>query len=553
MKPGCNYRELTSYRDLRKNNQPAARLAVKIRSIRDSRLQMLRLKVSLRFRGSHFCGAAVLNERWLLTAAHCFSTSTEEFLHGVEAVVGEYDQRVVDRWEQRFGVKNVMLHEQYHHTLPMNYDIALLELKGQIHFSKACSWSINVPDGKIILLEFLKFDLENHPLCQSDHLAVFAGEDLPIGRFCGSESPAPLLVHSSTTTLQFVSDFSVSGSGFSVRFKAVQDDFTLGPDCGTVALFQSPAALQSPGYPRSYGGETNCRWVIYVPESYVVKLDFTDFALEESEGCQYDSLSVFGDFDAREQIGLCAKMFPVLIGLVAVLATVIYLFVKAGNSERSKKASKGPKTLQDANVKYALPLIEKEDISHDTKRFRFRLPSSLHVLGLPVGQHVYLSAKVNGNLVIRAYTPVSSDEDQGHVDLVVKVYYKNTHPNYPDGGKMSQYLNDMKIGDTIDFRGPNGLLVYNGNGQFAIRPDKKSDAKLRKFKHVGMIAGGTGITPMLQLIRTITADPTDSTKCSLIFANQTEKDILLRKELEEVVKIHSDKLHLWYTLDRPPQ
>lgn len=30
---------------------------------------------------------------------------------------------------------------------------------------------------------------------------------------------------------------------------------------------------------------------------------------------------------------------------------------------------------------------------------------------------------------------------------------------------MSQYLNDMKIGDTIDFRGPNGLLVYNGKGK----------------------------------------------------------------------------------------
>lgn len=37
------------------------------------------------------------------------------------------------------------------------------------------------------------------------------------------------------------------------------------------------------------------------------------------------------------------------------------------------------------------------------------------------GQHVYLSAKVNGSLVVRAYTPVSSDEDQGYVDLVVKV------------------------------------------------------------------------------------------------------------------------------------
>ncbi|KAI5616150.1 NADH-cytochrome b5 reductase 2 [Silurus asotus] len=246
-------------------------------------------------------------------------------------------------------------------------------------------------------------------------------------------------------------------------------------------------------------------------------------------------------------------MFPVLIGLVAVLVTIFFMFLKPRNCESRKKLCKHPKTLQDPSIKYPLPLIEKEDITHDTKRFRFGLPSSLHVLGLPVGQHVYLSAKVNGNLVIRAYTPISSDEDQGHVDLIIKVYHKNTHPNYPDGGKMSQYLNDMKIGDTIDFRGPNGLLVYNGNGFFAIRPDKKSDAKLQKFKHVGMIAGGTGITPMLQLIRSITADPTDNTRCSLIFANQTENDILLRKELEEVVKNHPEKVHVWYTLDRPQQ
>ncbi|KAI4871947.1 hypothetical protein NFI96_002732 [Prochilodus magdalenae] len=244
---------------------------------------------------------------------------------------------------------------------------------------------------------------------------------------------------------------------------------------------------------------------------------------------------------------------PVVIGLLAVLATALYFLLNSGSSTGSKKQSKFPKTLQDPTVKYPLPLVDKEEITHDTKKFRFSLPSPAHVLGLPVGQHVYLSAKVNGSLVIRAYTPVSSDEDQGFVDLVVKVYFKNTHPNYPDGGKMSQYLNDMKIGDTIDFRGPNGLLVYNGNGQFAIRPDKKSDAKLRKFRHVGMIAGGTGVTPMLQLIRTITADPTDNTKCSLIFANQTEKDILLRKELDEVLKSHPDKLDLWYTLDKPPQ
>lgn len=41
--------------------------------------------------------------------------------------------------------------------------------------------------------------------------------------------------------------------------------------------------------------------------------------------------------------------------------------------------------------------------------------------GLPVGQHVYLSARVNDQLVIRPYTPVTSDEDKGYFDLVVKV------------------------------------------------------------------------------------------------------------------------------------
>lgn len=41
--------------------------------------------------------------------------------------------------------------------------------------------------------------------------------------------------------------------------------------------------------------------------------------------------------------------------------------------------------------------------------------------GLPVGQHVYLSARINDQLVIRPYTPVSCDEEKGYFDLVVKV------------------------------------------------------------------------------------------------------------------------------------
>jgi cytochrome-b5 reductase len=75
----------------------------------------------------------------------------------------------------------------------------------------------------------------------------------------------------------------------------------------------------------------------------------------------------------------------------------------------------------DPNTKYPLKLIDRKVLSHDTRRFRFELPSSEHVLGLPIGQHIYLSARVDGQLVVRPYTPTSSDEDKGHMDLVIKV------------------------------------------------------------------------------------------------------------------------------------
>uniref|UniRef100_A0A669DCZ1 NADH-cytochrome b5 reductase n=1 Tax=Oreochromis niloticus TaxID=8128 RepID=A0A669DCZ1_ORENI len=210
-------------------------------------------------------------------------------------------------------------------------------------------------------------------------------------------------------------------------------------------------------------------------------------------------------------------------------------------------------TLEDPNIKYALRLIDKEIVSHDTRKFRFALPSPEHVLGLPIGQHIYLSAKIDGKLVVRPYTPVSSDDDKGFVDLVVKIYFKDVNPKFPEGGKMSQYLESLRIDDTIDFRGPSGLLVYKGKGVFAIQPDKKSPAEMKTAKHLGMIAGGTGITPMLQIVTAIMKDPDDKTVCHLLFANQTEKDILLRPELEEIQVSHPDRFKLWFTIDRAPE
>ncbi|KAF5298586.1 hypothetical protein FQR65_LT09681 [Abscondita terminalis] len=252
-----------------------------------------------------------------------------------------------------------------------------------------------------------------------------------------------------------------------------------------------------------------------------------------------------------------STVVPIVVGVGVVIASVVIYRIYFCNGKCKDTKSKGQKkemaTLQDPQAKYALPLIEKEEISHDTRRFRFGLPTKDHILGLPIGQHIHLSAKIGDDLIIRSYTPVSSDDDHGYVDLVIKVYLKNVHPKFPEGGKMSQYLDNLKIGETIDVRGPSGRLQYLGQGKFSIKKLRKDPAQTLTVSKVGMIAGGTGITPMLQLIRHITKDPTDSTELSLLFANQSENDILVRKELEEVAKKHPDQFKLWYTLDNTPE
>lgn len=96
---------------------------------------------------------------------------------------------------------------------------------------------------------------------------------------------------------------------------------------------------------------------------------------------------------------------------------------------------------------------------------------------------------------------------------------------FPNGGKMSQLLDSLEIGDTIDIKGPVGEIAYLEPGQFLIK------GKPRNVSKLAMLAGGTGITPMYQVLKAILADPDDHTECSLIYANQTEDDILLRHEV----------------------
>jgi NAD(P)H-flavin reductase len=144
---------------------------------------------------------------------------------------------------------------------------------------------------------------------------------------------------------------------------------------------------------------------------------------------------------------------------------------------------------------------------------------------------------------MRAYTPASSDDELGYFDLVVKIYRANEHPRFPLGGKMSQYLDSLAIGDTIEVKGPVGHMHYLGNGQYTL--DKVPHCTAR----INMIAGGTGITPMYQVIKAVLKNSDDKTEMALLYANQSPDDILLREELDALAAEDS-RFKVWYTVDR---
>ncbi|KAJ3294255.1 hypothetical protein HK104_003791 [Borealophlyctis nickersoniae] len=196
-------------------------------------------------------------------------------------------------------------------------------------------------------------------------------------------------------------------------------------------------------------------------------------------------------------------------------------------------------------------LIAKECLTHDTRKFTFELPGRDQgaKLGLPVGKHIRVGAHFRDKMVVRPYTPtrpvgLDIDEDDGTFDLVVKIYFPHTDPYYPPGGLLSNYLDTMDVGDAIDIKGPEGLIEYDGHGKFNIEGEDKT------FDHVSLVAGGTGITPIYQLIHAILRDESDPTVISLVFANKTMEDVLLKSEFDDFVAKSNGRLRVLYSVDK---
>jgi cytochrome-b5 reductase len=198
-----------------------------------------------------------------------------------------------------------------------------------------------------------------------------------------------------------------------------------------------------------------------------------------------------------------------------------------------------------------VPLTHKNKITHDTYIFTFGLPKPNLSLGLETGQHIIIHTNLAkegepSQEIQRKYTPVSRMNQTGSFDLLVKIYRAGAPPNFPDGGLMTQYLEKVELGETIRISGPIGRLNYYGNGQVKItREDRKQKLSVKK---IGLIAGGSGITPMYQIIQAILDNHQDETHIYLLFGNRSVDDILLKKELEEAA--HDPRIDVSFSVDQ---
>ena len=191
------------------------------------------------------------------------------------------------------------------------------------------------------------------------------------------------------------------------------------------------------------------------------------------------------------------------------------------NEAEEKKVALDPKEFRAFRVSHV------DDVNYNTKRIVFDLPSADHEMGMTVASCLLARGKVDGKNVARPYTPTNLNSEKGQIELVVK--------GYPTG-KLSKHICELQVGDTLEMKGPYVKFKYEPN----------------MYKSIGMIAGGSGLTPMLQVAKEICRNPQDDTQIVLVFANNSEQDIFLRDELDAMQYLYP-QFKVYHVLSNAPE
>lgn len=155
-----------------------------------------------------------------------------------------------------------------------------------------------------------------------------------------------------------------------------------------------------------------------------------------------------------------------------------------------------------------LVLVHIEQQTHDTKTFRFLIPRERSFQAKP-GQFLTFHWVVEGKRMLRSYTISSSPMRSDYVEITSK--------RVKDGG-ISNFLNDQAaLGLTVEASGPHGRFYFDE----------------MVHRRIVLIAAGSGITPMISILRYID-DLRLPVVVTLLYCVRTHKDIIFEAELERL-------------------
>lgn len=227
---------------------------------------------------------------------------------------------------------------------------------------------------------------------------------------------------------------------------------------------------------------------------------------------------------------------------VLVLATLLTIMAQP---DTMSKAQYLPPSLQSQPVCSLVPpgkcqltdqfqdveLIERVKVSPTSSVLRFALPDSTQPLNLCTCACILAYTKINGEDVIRPYTPISTNALKGCFDLLVKDYG-------PDSKMSHEMCSRMNVGDKLAFK----HIEFNVKIQAPFQP-----------KHICMLVGGTGISPMIQALHAILGDESQKDKrVVMLYGSRTSDDILGREMLDRWTQDYPDQLVVQHILSEEP-
>ena len=179
---------------------------------------------------------------------------------------------------------------------------------------------------------------------------------------------------------------------------------------------------------------------------------------------------------------------------------------------------------------HALKVAEIVPETAEANSNRFEIPPELRdEFAFKAGQHLTLRASINGEEVRRNYSLCTAPADSDWMVTVKRI----------GGGLFSNWVGDqLKAGDTVEVMVPHGSFT--------------TDFAATKSRHLVGIAGGSGITPVISLVKTLLREEPES-RFTLLYGNRDSSSVIFLEALAGLKDKHLGRLEIYHFLDQEEQ